>query len=484
MKLLPKDGVSEKNVPMLLIQAVCVIEFLFITLENLFSGLGYYLAEDLVIVPCLLLAGWALHQTPGVFARRRLMLAGAAISWFVIAQCIHKVSGMENHPMATVFLVYLMAFPFASLTDDRDNGGLGRVGGMFVAASLVLVCDTVLLLLNLVPAGLKAHIFWDGARLRPLWHPNIAASYFMIGIGFSLAFCIRARKMRTKALLFCAVVLQLLAMALTNCRTTLLLTGALLGGTLFFRIFQGSWKRFVLGLLAAAVILVGTFKLSGMLYQWNNDRLLASLGTVQTEAAEPPDTAQTTATESLASQEPNAETAPGETTPREEIVIMEDTGILIGDNEQRSLSEDMRSLNGRTQIWEATLKAVRNSKPVMLWGTEYSGTIISIYHWFDVDHAHNSWLETLMRLGLPGFMLSLVFTVLAVWNGAKLLLTPGTELWKKVIAMLAMCVMATGFLEPYLFITNVYYHVTDFTFFFLTGYLDYWSNRKTDAKTV
>ena len=81
-------------------------------------------------------------------------------------------------------------------------------------------------------------------------------------------------------------------------------------------------------------------------------------------------------------------------------------------------------------------------------------------------------------------MLSLVFTVLAVWNGAKLLLTPGTGLWKKVIAMLAMCVMATGFLEPYLFITNVYYHVTDFTFFFLTGYLDYWSNRKTDAKTV
>mgnify|MGYP006897801781 CR=1 FL=1 len=132
----------------------------------------------------------------------------------------------------------------------------------------------------------------------------------------------------------------------------------------------------------------------------------------------------------------------------------------------------------------STLKAVRNSKPVMLWGTEYSGTIISIYHWFDVDHAHNSWLETLMRLGLPGLMLSLVFTVLAVWNGAKLLLTPGTELWKKVIAMLAMCVMATGFLEPYLFITNVYYHVTDFTFFFLTGYLDYWSNRKTDAKTV
>ena len=28
------------------------------------------------------------------------------------------------------------------------------------------------------------------------------------------------------------------------------------------------------------------------------------------------------------------------------------------------------------------------------------------------------------------------------------------------------------------YITNVYYHVTDFMFFFLTGYLDFWSNCK------
>ena len=68
--------------------------------------------------------------------------------------------------------------------------------------------------------------------------------------------------------------------------------------------------------------------------------------------------------------------------------------------------------------------------------------------------------------------------LLSAWSAAKLLLSPATELWKKIVAMLAMCVMASGFLEPYLFITNVYYHVTDFMFFFLTGYLDFWSNCK------
>lgn len=482
MKWLQKEGTSEYHVPLLLLLAVGIIEFLFITLERQFSGIGYYLAETYVIVPCLLLLGYAMREKKSVFARRRLLLATAAASWFVIVQCIHKLSGMENHPMATVFLVYLMAFPFAALAEDRKNAGLRLIGGVFVAASLVLVFYTVLLLLNRVPSGMEGILFWDGARLNPLWHPNIAASYFMIGIGFSLVFCCLARKPWTKALLVFLIILQVLAMALTNCRTTLLLTGALLGGTVFFLIFRGNWKGFLLGLLAAAVLLVGTFKLSGKLFQWNNDRLLAELTAAQEVSAPAAQESVPEMTEISETELPKAEIPVAELPVVEEIIIMEDTGVIIGDNEQRSLSEDLRSFNGRTQIWEAALKAVRNSKPIMLWGTEYSGTMISIYHWFDVVHAHNSWMETLMRMGIPGLLMALVFTVLSVFSAAKLLLSSQTVLWKKIVAMLAMCVMATGFLEPYLFITNVYYHVTDFVFFFLTGYLDFWSNRKEKTK--
>ena len=45
MKLLRKEGTSGENLPLLLIVAVGVLEFLFITLEAQFSGIGYYLAE-------------------------------------------------------------------------------------------------------------------------------------------------------------------------------------------------------------------------------------------------------------------------------------------------------------------------------------------------------------------------------------------------------------------------------------------------------
>jgi O-antigen ligase len=348
---------------------------------------------------------------------------------------------MDTHPIATVFFVYLMAFPFASVSDDSNNVGIKWIGGMFLAASLVLVVYTAALLTNLVPESLQQNIFWDGTRLHVFWHPNISACFFMIGMGFAAAFLAQAEKTAAKGLLAAVIVLEFAAMALTNCRTTLLMTGALLGGIAFFLISKGGWKRFALGLLAALVLLVGTFKVSGEIYRWNNDRLVEEYIQTQEQSEMP--------------------------VPEEEGVVLE------GANGQGTLSEDMRTLNNRTYIWEAAFRAVRDSKSLALFGTEYSGTVISVYHWFDVIHGHNSWIEVMMRMGIPGLLMSLVFTVLAVFSAAKLLFSP-VELWKKIIAMLTVCVLSTGFLEPYLFITNVYYHILDFVFFFCTGYLDYW----------
>ena len=466
MKLFCKEGDSGKGMMLLLLMAAGILEFLFITLENMFGGLGYYLTETYLIVPALLFLGFALGGQLTKFARQRILLAGAAICWFALVQIIHKMSGMETHPIATVFFVYLMAFPFASVSEDGSNRGLRWIGGMFLTAALVLVGYTAMMLLDLVPSFLADKLFWDGARLHVLWHPNITACFLMIGIGFAAAFLAQAKKPLVKALLAVAIALQFVTMALTNCRTTLLMTGALFGGILFFLIFKGGWKRFVLGLLAAVLTLTVSFKVSSAIYQGNNDRLVAII----LEQAKAAQAGQPTEAES-------AETA--------KIVangVDTEKAILQGDNGQNTLASDMRSLNGRTYIWKSAFSAVRDNKRLVLFGTEYAGTAISAYHHFEVVHAHNSWVEALMRMGLPGLLLALAFTGLSIWSAAKLVLSGSTELWKKIIAMTAMCVLATGFLEPYLFITNVYYHVTDFAFFFLTGYLDYWSNAAPKAK--
>ena len=445
MKLFCKDCDSKKKAMFLLLAAAGVMEFLFITLESLFSGLAYYVTETYLIVPALLFLGYALMDRLPEFSRRRLLLAGAAIAWFVVVQIIHKLSGMDTHPIGTVFFVYLMAFPFASVTEDKESLGLKWIGGMFLTASLVLVAYGGVLLADLVPESLRQFIFWDGARLHVFWHPNISACFFMLGIGFAAAFLVQTKRLLWKLLLLASIILQMALMAMTNCRTTLLLTGAMLGAILFLAILQRfrpklprkSGKRniqiILLCLVLVLTILAGFFLVAGKLYQRNNDRLLE-------EAA---------------------------------------VDVLETDNPQNSLAEDMRTLNGRTVIWKSAFSAIRDNKRLALFGTEYSGTVISVYNHFEVVHGHNAWVESLLRLGLPGLLLSLAFTALAVASAAKLVLNPGAELWKKILAVLTMCLMATGFLEPYLFITNVYYHVTDFAFFFLTGYLDHWANQKT-----
>lgn len=459
---------------LLFLVAAGIMEFLFITLENLFYGFGYYLTETYLIIPALLFAGCALGGKLSKFAGKRLLLAGIAVAWFVLVQFIHKLSGMDTQPLATFFFIYLMAFPFASVSEDHSNAGIKWIGGMFLTASLILVGYTGILLLELVPDALSQYLYWDGARMRVFWHPNVSACFFMLGIAFAAAFLVQSRKIVVKVLLAVAIVLQFASMALTNCRTTLLLTSALFGGILFFKIFKGNWKQLILGLLAALIVFVGAFKISGGIYQWHNERLIDKKYEEMLAAAESeeiPAETETVPEETLA--------APEENVPTEQpAVINKEDIVLVSANSQKSLAHDLRTFNSRTGIWKSALAAVKDSKILALFGTEYAGLVLSSYYGGELHHAHNSWLEVLMRLGIPGLLMSLVFTALAVWSAVKLVFNQSVELWKKIVAMLTVCLLGAGFLEPYLFITNVYYHVTDFAFFFLTGYLDYWANAK------
>ena len=487
-------SVSRERLPFWYLAAAGLLEFLFITMVCIPSYLGYYLAETYLIVPCLLFLGHVLQTKQSDFARRRLVLAVAAVVWFVISQIIHKLYGMENQPISTVLGVYLLAFPFAALTDDRENTGLWQTGKFFLAAALVLVAYSGILLLDLVPDGWKEFLYWDGTRLNVFWHPNITACYLMIGMGFGMVFLLRAKKTLTKVLLAAAVAVQFLTMALTNCRTTLLMTGALLGGIAFFLISRGGWKRLVLGLLAAALILVGSFKLSGEIYRWNEDRIISAVSAIHAGDDSEADTDQNAVAEEeqeeqhadayaaaaeqeeqhadayIAAEEEQLEERTADAYTAEEEKQVE----LAGENPQGSLVSDMASLNGRTYIWKSALQAIRDNKALALWGTEYSGTVISVYNSFPVEHSHNSWMEVLLRAGIPGLLIALIFTLLSAVRAAELLLSSRTELWKKIIAMLTMCVMVSGFLEPYLFGGKAYYHVIDFIFLFCTGYLDFW----------
>lgn len=459
------------------------LEFLLITVEGLFSGMGYFLVETYIILPGLLFFGSAVSQKQTKQAKWRLGLSLAMVLWFLVVQFQHKLTYGEAQPLGLFLPIYLLAFPFGAVTEDGGkNRGLTLIGGIFTAASLVLVLYSGLLLLDCVPQSMEGNVYWDGARLHPLWHSNIAACVFMIGIAFCLSFLFQARKTGQKVLWGAAIAVQFLAMALTNCRTTLLMTCALLGGTVFFVIFKGGWKRFILGLAAALVVMAASFAASGAVYDLHTENQIAKLTAQQTQEQEAA-IAQTTPAQETVAEQPSETAAPAEEPTNQVLTQDQATGevTITGNSGQGTLGSDLKTLNGRTFIWQSALTALENEPDLKLWGTEYVGLLLSVYNPFPVEHAHNSWMQVLMRMGVPGLVLALVFTGLAVFSAVRLLWRADAPLWKKILAMLELCLLVAGFLEPYLFVSSTFYHFIDFLFFFCLGYLDQWQARLRKA---
>lgn len=498
------------KLPSLLLLIAGVMEFVFLSAESMFSYLGYYLAEDYIIVPSLLFVGAVMGKKMSSFARRRFRLAGIAVGWFVIAQIIHKLSGSGTHPIGTVFFVYLMAFPFASSAEDREMKGLKQIGYMFIAAAVIQSGYALMLLWDLIPEFMYPYVYWDGARLHTFWHSNITACLFMIGIVFSLQNATTAKKKGIRLLMGLLSCLFFFCMALTNCRTVILLTGALLGGTFFFHMIRNDWKKFLIGLMAAAMILVSVFWLAGKIYEGHSEALKAKIAAqLQKEEQKTPEETVPATTEDSSSKadkkkpskeadkteketEPASETDVKETQSveetaaeiRENYKVNEDTGEikLVSDNKQKSFGEDLSTFSGRTRVWKSAIKEIRENDRILLWGTEDVSFLISRNLHKEYVHTHNSWLEVLMRLGIPGLLLALIFTCIAVKSAWILVWNRSVDMGKKIIAMMTVCLLAAGMLEPYLFITNVYYHIFDFVFFLCTGYLDYWCYQLAEGK--
>ena len=109
---------------------------------------------------------------------------------------------------------------------------------------------------------------------------------------------------------------------------------------------------------------------------------------------------------------------------------------------------------------------------ILLRGGEYGKIQLEL---FASNHSHNAWLETLLRLGLPGLLLSLVFSWKALCSSLCILGRPESGQWKKNIALLTLALMITSMVEPFLFITTAGTNYFDFIFFLCLGYLTLWS---------
>ena len=428
--------------------AVLLITLVFFLLEDRASGLAYLLVERWITLPAMIFLGISLCWEGD--HRWQLYAGLAMIALFFLIQVLHLVLESEAKQIGTFVCAYGLCFPFAAATqDEKAQIGLKWMAGLFLAVGAVLTVYTALLLLNAVPAYLSNYLYWDGSRLFAMGHPNICATLLMISMVFCAGLALKSRKLWAKIGLVVLMLAQFFALSLTNGRTTIILTCLLLGGIAFCVIRGRGWKRAALALLATVVVMAAAFGASRAIYGWNQNRLiqLQKPATSTTEAAAPQTETET------------------------------DAPALVSNEYQGTLSGDLKTLNGRTFIWRYAIDGLRENPQVKLIGTEYVDVILSRYNPLPLYHTHNSWLEALYRMGLPGLAAALVITVLAVWS-ALVVLWRNTDLWKSCVALLTLSLLGCAMLEPYLFVADVSYFYLDFLFLMCLGYLCLWRKEK------
>ena len=418
--------------------AVLAMILAFFLLEDRASGVAYLLAERYLTVPAMVFLGISLCQELPRRNRWHLFAGAAMVVLFFLNQILHQVLEAEAKQVGTFLCAYALCLPFAAATEDAQRQkGLQWMAGLFVAVGVLLTAYGALLLLGAVPEYLQNYVCWDGARFYAMGHPNICAPLLMIVLTFCVGFAIQCRKLWARAVLGILALGQFAVLSLTNGRTTIILTCLLLGGMAFCALRGRGWKRLLLAVLAAVVVMAAAFGVSRTLFGWNQARLIGQRA------------------DDVQLEETTAET------------------VLRPQQHQGTLLDDMRTLNNRTVIWRNTLIGLEENPRVKYIGTEYVEMILTRYASGTIYHTHNSWLEVLYRMGLPGLGAALVMTVLAVWSAA-VVLWRNSDLWKSCVALLTLCLLGCALLEPYLFVVDVSYYYLDFLFLMCLGYLCLW----------
>ena len=424
---------------------------LFTFLGMAFGPFGSYLFEELMIIPCVVFLYTCLSRPVSSGAKKALGLSLVMMAWFLFLQILRDLAYFEVYPFGTYFCSYFFAFPLACLLQDGEKKqALKLFAAAFIAASLCHTLAALLLLLDLIPAYFaQHHVLWTSARLNVFWHPNMAACFHMFGIASCIAFLQDAKKGWHKLALLAVSLIILATMALTNCRTVIILVGGILGGAAFYSIIRGRWKLAPIALVSACIILLLTYYSCGILYKTNSDTLYARY-----------------LAESI--EEPSSQESPAHLAPNI-------------DSAQKSLAEDMSTFNSRTDIWYASYRALTKNPLYPIIGVDNPGRHMSHFYSVYQTHTHNSWVETMLGLGVPGFVIAMIFTLLTLWNGIVILLKYPLDVRKRTTAMLTLCMLVASFMEPYLFLPPIDYYIYNFIFLLCAGYLVHWQeedNRK------
>ena len=381
---------------------------------------------------------------------KKLFGAGLLFSAWVLLLQLDGFRDFENMAqygprfMLSCFLCdYLLMFTFAGIAEDPgQNRGLQIFGSAFLLSSPVFMVLSILLCANVVPASLQDQVKWIEVRLWTLWNSNILAGIFMITIGFLAMLIFTTRHKWVKILAAAMILPNFYFIALTNCRAVMWMTCLMLSGIVSFTVFDH--RNFRSSFIKwASIISLGVllFLLMVSLMNWFFAQHLSY----------------------VSSQLPE--------------LTKDAADVAV----RRKSSENVSSLGGRFYRWKYIIEHGFTDLPVLVFG---AGSIPEYLAPADCYHAHNSFLQTYLNLGLPGLLIALYLTYLAVKNAFILLFFRKSTMLQKVVSMLVGCLLVTQFFESYLFFADNKMIFFNATFLLCLGYMIRWVKEDSAEKTA
>lgn len=437
-----KEAVSVRKLQFLCLLITGIMELLMIVIGTSYQKpILYYL-----VVPCVVFLGATLMTDQCKMARKPLIMGAGMVVWFLVSRELQYLAGESPSDSTVSWAAYLMALPFAAaLHDGEDQKGLDLFAACMILASVILSLLGMLLWADILPSSLEHLVYWDGARLHVNWHPNNTGSVFLIGTALTVRFFFRLHTWQGKGIMVLLAALQFTALVLTNSRTSLLIMCVFLAAAVFFCIGFQNRKRAVAALLAALLAVVGIFGASRVLFNRHNEARVADYAAELKENGE------------IASDVPDSQ-----------VTLHTEAG-------QGSLQNDMHTFNGRTHIWRAAYHGILQNPRILLRGTsDIIGTLLDGGCPFGPAHSHNSWIESVLGFGIPGLLMALFFTILAIFDTVFLLCNGKSDPSQNCTAMLTICLMGSGFLEPFLFVGNIDSQYCNIVFFLCLGYMEQW----------
>ena len=356
------------------------------------------------------------------------------VGWYVLSRILMKEVYLNSSfgMFSNLCCAYLLAFPFArSMVDSEKKIGLQTVSIIFVIGYGLLAWVGIFAVLTgsqIILPYLGTKVEMQGLRLCAGNHPNISACVFMVALllGVWLLVHKRCRWLAVPVVLLCVGAYA--GIALADSRTIMLQVCCFAAGLVFLAMLRlprrAMWQKTIIGLIAGALCLVLVF----FSFSWVKDGITCLV---------------------------NQLTAHAETVENQVVA-------------NRSLLDDLATMTGRTPIYQKLLHLVWERPRILLTGMLNSDIVQVIRETSGAEHAHNSFLQTLLNMGLPGLLMAVFFAARAVWVSLKLIFNQKAAFADQILAVILLVFLVGTISEPYLF--SEYLTAANMPFFLIFGY--------------